>query len=292
MIKTIKDLIEEQRPFLNAEREIRMEDNLEDVYGRIPRLKDIDCEIVAIRRDILIASLEDDKVRESFLENSLRDKKIEREKIILDNSVDPLFDSPKPICTKCNDNGFVESKNGYPILCDCKNELFDIVCNKYAGLALFPLYKNEGFKSNMFGNKDRRIELVRRIIKVINGEDDQHKLMLYSDKAGTGKTYLAVCMTKNAISYGKSAYYLSATDMDDIDNELLDFIKSCDFLSIDNMYTIEGGRPKDINILNSILEARIAKGLTTLIISHCSFKVLCSESDVRIGSKLKKAWVI
>ena len=289
-MKTIKGLIAAGLAETEAARRIMRDENMNRVYAAHPELKDIDGRIIDIRKDRLIAVIDHDErlaKRYDIEEESLLSQ---RDMIIRDNGIDPEFDTEKCICTKCGDTGFVKGKDGTPRVCSCRQSELE-ECFESCGLGDYSTFTMKNYRDDYLGAPEKRSEIKKQMLRVMLGMGDtaSKPLWLYSGAPQTGKTYLSVCVTKTAISLGKSAFYTKCENLTALDDETVDALKRIDFLIIDDFaddVTLHG----DIgSILNSVLEVRTASGLCTILVSALPKEQLINGCDMRVSGKLGRA---
>lgn len=289
-MKTIKGLIAAGLAETEAARRIMRDESMKRVYDKYPELKDIDGRIIDIRKDRLIAAIDhDDKLakRYDIEEESLMSQ---REQIISDNGIDPEFDMEKSICPKCGDTGFVKGKDGTPRVCSCKQSELE-ECYDSCGLGDYTSFTMKNYRDDYLGEAAKRSEIKKQLLRVMLGMGDasEKALWLYSGAPQTGKTYLAVCIAKTAISLGKSAFYTKCENLASFDNDTIEDIKRIDFLIIDDFaddVTLHGDTG---SVLNSVLEVRTAAGLCTVLVSALPLTDLISGCDMRVSGKLGRA---
>ena len=291
-MRTIKSLINEEVISRASERAIVREENIEDVYYRYPELQKIDEELLALRGSRMLAVF--DKNEEPIKAIEVREEELKkaREAFISKNGIDPLFDEEKAFCQECDDTGYIEMANGKNAVCrSCmKSQIED--CFNSSGLKDYSTYKIKNFDRSLFGNKKERSDKLKSMMKLFEEDLEGCPLKLYSDRGGSGKTFLAVVVTKYAILEGKNALYTKAETFLDVNEDEKDDYKLCEMLIVDD-YSAEITRKWQIaSALNSILEARMASNRPTVIISSSSKEQLVMESDERIAKKIERSNLI
>ena len=149
----------------------------------------------------------------------------------------------------------------------------------------------KNYRKDYLGDAAKRSKIMEQLLKVMLGKEDtaDKPLWLYSGAPQTGKTYLAVCITKTAISLGKSAYYTKCENLSTLEEDTIDAIKRIDFLVIDD-FADDVTLHDDIGtVLNSMLEVRSAAGLCTVLVSALPAAELIKGCDMRVSGKLGRA---
>ena len=177
------------------------------------------------------------------------------------------------------------AKDGRKVVCaSCMKDALEEVFNE-SGLKDFGTYTLKSFKLDYNGSRASEFEGIRALIE---GKSEE-SLMLLTGGVQTGKTFLAVVSCKYAIMQGLSAYYMKSDRAGDFDNFELDELKTYDLIVIDDYAGEVTKYYKTANALHTLLEARLASGRATIIVSSSSIDTLVAESDERIAGKLRTA---
>ena len=287
-MKTISEAVNERLSRINNIKEVNKEDVIDAVYEKFPELKKIDSQLIEVRAEKLIASIEHDTDPIEALNKREADLLSEREKFLLDNNIRDDFDSTRAICRKCNDTGYVKTNDGRSVVCpdcmkDAVNEVFDA-----SGLKDYSTFTLKSFDLEYYEDKGARREKFNKLQKVMTRKSDT-SIMILNGTVASGKTYLAVISCKYAIIQGFSAHYLKADRLYELTEEQLDDLKTYDYIVIDD-YVPEITRVyKNATNLHALLEARTASNLPTVIVSSMPLAELVDGSEERIAGKLRGA---
>ena len=287
-MKTINELIAERTASGALRRRIAAEDNVIAVYKAHPKLASLDADLLEIRKSKLIAAVDHDDKPLPALEVREKQLREEREQYIKDNNIDPDFEEEKTVCEACGDTGYSKTKDGRRIVCpSCMSSLLEEAFNE-AGMSDYSSYAIKTFAFDHFGEaKSRKAKFMA--VKSLFEDEGRKGVAVYADRSRSGKTYLTVVAVKYAIIEAKSAYYAKAEQFEDMSYEKLEALKSCSFVAIDD-YSAESTYSRRVaSSLNSLLEARCANGLPTLIVSTSPFEDLVAGSDARISGKIVNA---
>ena len=287
-MKTINELIAGRAANSSLRRRIDAEDNMIAVYKAHPKLASLDNDLLEIRKSKMIAAVDHDDKPIPALEVREKELFAEREQYIKDNNIDPDFEEEKVACASCGDTGYSKTKDGRRIVCpSCMSGLLEEAFDE-AGLSDYSSYTIKAFAFDRFGDaKERKTKF--NAVKALFEEDGRKGVAVYSDRSQSGKTYLTVVAVKYAIIEAKSAYYAKAEHFEDMSFEKLEALKSYSFVAIDD-YSAESTFSRRIaSSLNSLLEARCANGLPTLIVSTSPYEDLVAGSDARISGKIVNA---
>lgn len=289
-MKTIKELIRISNENLEAVREIRRRERMNQVYSECEELRDTDEAMIEARKKRLMAVIDRDDKLVARLESEI-DKLTERRgRIIEANGIDPDFDSEVTICTKCNDTGFVKGKDGTVKVCSCREADLE-ECFAGSGMENFTSYDLSNYRNDYLGEPDNRKTLRSKLLMVMLGvgEEVKEPLWVYYAAPQTGKTYLSICIVKTAIRLGKSAYYTKCEDLANIGEDTLEQLNGIDLLVIDDFaddVTLSNGVG---SVLNNLIEIRNAAGRKTVLVTSIPVSSLINGCDMRISGKLKNA---
>ena len=286
-MKTIRSLIADRIISDKLVKDIRRENMISYVYRSHPSLEKMDEELVDIRKQKLMAAMEQDTDSAAPLAKREEELISQRDRYISEKGIDPLFDEVKELCPKCHDTGFVTTKSGNKAVCgNCmKEELSE--CYASSGMADYSSYTLKSFDFGYFKGADRKTPFNR--IKKMFEEKEGLPLMVYSAPSQTGKTYLSVVLTKYAIIEGNSAYFSKAEWFEDQELSDDEAVAECDFLVIDDYSASITNNRKIASNINKVLETRSAGSKPTLIVSTEPLETLVAGSDSRIAGKLSKA---
>ncbi len=284
-MKTIIDAVNERLARLKNLKEMESDDKRDALYRKFPGLRKIDNDLIDVRTARMICSIENDKEPVPLLNKREENLIKEREDFIKEHKIPANFTQAFVVCDKCNDTGFVTTKDGRRVICtscmkDALTEVFD-----ESGLKDFQTYDIKGFDISYNSDRNRMFKGLRSLME----GSSEKKLMLLSGAPQTGKTYLSVVACKYAILQGLSAYYVKADRLESFKYDDIDELKDYDLVIIDD-YAAEVTRVSRIaTALHNLLEARLAAGRSTVIVSTSPLEVLVSDSDERIAGKLRTA---
>lgn len=290
---TIKELIEMSKAEVEARRNIEKDQRVAEYYRKFPELAAIDGDLVELRKSGMIAALEgreDYAERFGSKEAALR---IKRKKYLKDNNIPADFDSEKFICGKCKDTGYIAGKDGTVKVCSCMKEQLE-ECYDNSGLRDYRSVKLESYRNDYLGDEQGRKKLMSSVLSAClgRGEKADKDIWIYRGDTQTGKTFLTIVICKGIINLGKSAIYCKCEAIEDMEDEDIEDLKSCDVLFIDDFAADIASRRKIAYILNTVFEVRKASGRKTLLVSYETQNQLVSDCDIRLAGKLKNAGYI
>ena len=289
-MKTINELIRMSNANLEAEREIRREERIREVYAKCDELRDTDEAIASARKTRLVAVIDHDEKLISRLETELEKLTARRGRIIEANGIDPDFDSEITLCSKCKDTGYVRGKDGTLQVCTCREADLE-ECFAGSGLENFTSYDMKNYRGDYLGEPEARKAARNKLLMVMlgAGEEFAKPLWVYYAAPQTGKTYLSVCIVKAAIRLTKSAFYTKCENLANLGDDTLEQLGRIDLLVIDDFADDVTLHNSIGSILNNLIEIRNAAGLKTVLVTSIPVGTLVSGCDMRISGKLKNA---
>ena len=292
-MKTIKDIIKENLAEIEAECELRRDDNIKKVYEQYPSLCECDEALISLRKNRLIAIINnDDKLVERIVQQEEKESQ-KRARIISDYGIDPNFDGDVHLCNRCKDTGFYKDKSNTVKVCKCKErELKECYAN--CGLENYSSYDMRNFRDDYLGDAKGRRKILEALLQVMLGVGDlaKNKAQIYYGAPQSGKTYLAVCIVKTAINLGKSACYIKCESLGELSKSEIKEIAAMSLVVIDDFGDDVTLHNNVGSAMNDILEARGAQSLPTIMVTSLPVTDLVKGCDMRIAGKLRNAGVI
>ena len=267
-------------------------------YKRYPDLEAIDKEIKVCKAELLLelAERRGQPVDRSAL-TVLDAKKI---RYLSEMEISPDYDKIIPFCKLCSDTGFT---NGRP--CFCYQELMVPALLKASGLDLYQGISFAQFSDKYF-SKPAQIRSIRAASEAyVDGFPGQTDNLFFWGNAGTGKTFMAVCIAKEVVNRAVSVLFIRISDLLETFNTYRtmmlsfspdearlteikakrDLILNGGLLVIDEL-GIEAKGPNTMADLLQILGTRRQQGLPTVITTNLSLPDLQKTYDNRLYSRL------
>lgn len=301
-IKAIMNEYEEIRERNKKELDKRKQ----ELYAKLPRLKEIDDEMINLGLKITKAVLMDTENREKLLEDLHKkqtDLKIEKAEILTANKYPKDYLQMKYCCKKCKDTGYIGLEK-----CSCLMQ--KLIAHQYKQFKLSHKIAKENFENfNINYYSDEPIDggisprenmqhIFMECIKYTKDFDTHNKNLLFVGRPGLGKTFLCNSIAKDLLDMGKSVIYQSAPDlidlvrkyMFDFDNEemgdeALKEIYECDLLIIDDLGTELNTQFSGLAIYN-ILNKRLTNNKKIIISTNLSVNEILNTYSERITSRI------
>jgi len=300
------------RAIMNEYEDIREKNKKEldkrkqELYAKLPRLKEIDDEMVNLGIRITKAVLMDEENREKLLEDLHKkqtDLKIEKAEILTANKYPKDYLQMKYSCKKCKDTGYVGSER-----CNCLMQ--KLIAYQYKQFKLSHRIVKENFENfniNYYSNepidggrspRENMQHIFMECIKYTKDFEQHNKNLLFIGRPGLGKTFLCNSIAKDLLDMGKSVIYQSAPDLVDLvrkykfdfDNEeagdeALKDIYVCDLLIIDDLGTELGTQFSGLVIYN-ILNKRLLENKKMIISTNLDVDEIIKTYSERISSRI------
>lgn len=282
------------------------EDRLQEVYEKIPRIREIDERLQKTGITIskaLIQGVDNPKKTIDDLKRELDQLKQERAILLTENNIPLQYLDDSFSCTNCNDTGFLP--NGQK--CGCFRQ--QLITKAYNMSNLSNVLEKENFQSfnlDIFSEEpfeDQSLTPKQNMMNIlnicegfvfnfdINSEDN----LLFCGETGTGKTFLANCIAKSLLDKEKIVIYQTAFKLleileeirfrDSDDKEKYNLLFETDLLIIDDLGTEMTNTFTNSELFN-IINSRLLSNKKTIISTNLSPKEMMDRYDDRIFSRL------
>ena len=286
------------------------EQRTSEVYGKIPRIKELDESIASESIEAGKAVLLGNKNAASGLDEKISRFVEEKKSLLLANGYSEDYLDEHYLCSKCNDTGFIGNE---PCGCFKKamtemafedSNLNDIIDRENFSTFNLNLYSDEladydqDLKCTPYKNM---IQIVKKAQNFTTNFDNEHKNLLIYGNTGLGKTFLTNCIAKEILTSGHTVLYyttFSLFDMlskytfkyEDYPKESFSYregLLSCELLIIDDLGT-EITSTFTIEQLYSIINERLLNNLSTVISTNLTPGQINLRYGERIFSRLSK----
>lgn len=299
-------IIQKQYELIQRENIEEIETRKKTLYDKLPRLRQIEDEMVKLSIDITRAILSESHTAEVLIDklrNKQLDLKVEKAEILSANKYPIDYLDPIYKCKLCKDTGFVNYQK-----CKCykQNEIY---LNYEQSNLSFILEKEnfEQFRWDYYSDdpeengisplKNMR-EIYKKCIDFVEYFDGHNKNLFFIGSPGLGKTFLCNSIAKDLLDKGKSVLYMTVPDLIDairkykfdFDKEennmpYLNEIYNCDLLIMDDLGTELSTQFSNQAIYN-ILNKRIVNMKKMIISTNLSGVDFQSTYSERIVSRI------
>jgi DNA replication protein DnaC len=298
--------IAEEYEIIREKNKNELESRKSLLYSKIPRLKEIDEELVKLGIDItrtILDKPEDCELLVRELQNRQMDLRIEKAEILTSNNYPKDYLNMKYQCKACKDTGFIENNK-----CSCyiQKEINNLYAQSNLGDIMekenFEQFRWDYYSDEVFDNGISPKENMKLIYsKCVNfvKDFDKHSInMLFIGKPGLGKTFMCSSIAKDLLDMGKSVIYKTVSDLidivrkykfdfenEEINEQYLDEIYNCDLLIIDDLGTELSTQFSNL-VLYSILNKRIQNSKKMIISTNLDIDEFTRIYSDRITSRI------
>lgn len=283
-----------------------LEHRKQTLYSRIPRLKQIEEELIKLSIDITRAILNKSDDPEALLDKLKKrqlDLKVEKAELLAANKYPIDYLDEIYQCKLCKDTGFVSYEK-----CRCfrQREIYlnyehsnfgSILSRENFEQFRWEYFSREPDESGISPLKNMQ-GIYKRCIDFVNNFDRDATSLFFIGNPGLGKTFLCNSIAKDLLDRGKSVIYNTIPDLIDamrkykfdFDNEesnlpYLNDIYNCDLLIMDDLGT-ELSTQFSNQVIYNILNKRIQNGRKMVISTNLSLQDFQSIYSERIVSRL------
>ncbi|MGN1157572.1 MAG: ATP-binding protein [Agathobacter sp.] len=281
----------------------------ENLYSRIPALKNIDDQIAEISVSSARKMLDGDSSALANLKANLADLRSQKSKLLSINGYDENYLEPVFTCRDCKDTGYINGTK-----CHCFNQ--EIINVVYSQSNIKNILERENFSTfsyEYYSDKDKNpatglssLDTIRQAVEkcqhFINDFHNKPKNLLFYGDTGVGKTFLSNCVAKELLEQGNSVIYFTAFQLFDIlskgvfdkDADAIaahQNIFDCDLLIIDDLGT-ELSNSFTTSQLFLCVNERILRQKSTIISSNLSPMDILETYSERTFSRITSNYTI
>lgn len=289
---------------MKAERESLQAARLQEIYAKLPRVREIDKQL---RSSMVLA------VQASFMKGQdgaealvqVRQANLalqeERKQLIIANFPTEYLDD-SPICAHCGGSGYIGST-----MCRClmdlcreeqKKEIALLSCGEHRfvdfRLDLYPAEKDSTYGASPRAIMTQTLEVCR---KFAEGFSKNSGNLLFNGGTGLGKTMLSACIACEVAEKGYSVAYESAPHLfskleknrfhpDEDSAMAVAKLENCDLLIIDDLGTELPGQFV-VASLYTLLNDRLLAGKATVISTNLNIAEIRQRYSPQIASRLQ-----
>lgn len=284
--------------------EYEAQDKKDEIYKKIPRIKQIDEELSSLGIQITKAIIKKDKDI-SILIDSLKQKsnnlKIEK-KLLLDKYNYPSdYFEVKYACPNCKDTGYMDFKK-----CSCfKQKLIDILYNQSNlkhildkenfDTFVFDYYSVHKFENEPISPRKNMEHIFNGCINFVKNFDTASENLFFYGSSGIGKTFLSNCIAKDLLDAGRLVIYQTASGLIELikannfesedKSETIKDIYECELLIIDDLGTEYITNYSQMELFN-IINQRLLSNKKIIISTNLSLDDIFKIYSERITSRI------
>lgn len=298
VVRTANQLLALRREKNLTEAELRKA----EIYSKIPEYYSLKKEMIDIMGESFL-KLGSDGYNTEDIKNKLLINTAKRKALLVEHGYPEDYTDEKFDCEKCSDKGYVGTTK-----CDCLKQLLRETAAKASNLNSFFSEDNfSNFSYSVFSDektngdispRDNIKNIVLNVKKFIDGFSDGNvKNLMFTGKAGVGKTYMASCIAKKLLDEGFDVYYQTSgriTELmedyrfkrnltDELLNEI-DRLSSTDLLIIDDLGS-EFKNSYTVSILYELINKRLMYKKKMIITTNYSLKELNEAYTERLFSR-------
>ena len=290
-----------------AERLAENEKRQQEVYQRVPRIKQIDAELrksMALAAQTIFVSGEDVATAMARVRQANQALQEERKTLIATYFEEGYLEDA-PICEKCGGSGYRGAT-----MCDCLAELcrqelrkeLTLLGNGQEQFSQFRLdYYSDAVDARLGVSPRTVMERTFRLCQTYAAEfGEGSESLLFSGSTGLGKTFLSACIAAAVSDRGYSVIYEPASHLlgkmerarfsgDEEARRETDKYTQCDLMIIDDLGTEMGGQFTTA-ALYSVINDRILSKKPTIISTNLNSEDLEKRYSTQIASRLLGAY--
>lgn len=289
----------------------QLDDKFNEIYNKIPRIKEINDSISSISVQGAKKMLLDGTGTLEDIKSQIEALSQEKASLLRQYGYSEDYLSMEYTCSKCKDTGYIGQNK-----CSClKNSIIEIL---YQKSSIKDVLTKENFSTFSFSHYDNAtkdpitgmtaLENIHDVVKtcreyIDNFKTDYKSLYLYGP-TGVGKTFLTNCIAKELIEDSSSVIYVSAIRLFEIlanstfkkngsddGKDLADNILDCDLLIIDDLGT-EMVNSFTASALFNCINERHLRRKSVIISTNLSLAELRSTYSERVFSRITSNYTL
>ncbi len=292
-----------------SDNEYTLRKHYEEVYSKIPQLKELDSAISSLSVQKAKSLLNGDESALSSLKSDITELALKKRALLLNHHFPEDYLELSYTCPDCRDTGYIGARK-----CHCFNKA--IIELLYAQSNLQGILEQENFStcSLDYYSSNHKDPLTGRSSKeaILTALETCHKfvdtfsthfqnILLYGD-TGVGKTFLSHCIAKELIESSYSVIYFSASRLFDFlakeafsrkeeAEEEYTHIYDCELLIIDDLGS-ELSNTFTTSRLFTVLNERILRRKSTIISTNLALEDIKSIYSERIFSRISSCYTM
>lgn len=292
------------------ENEHTLRRHYEEVYSRIPQIREIDDAISSLGMQKARSLLNGDESALSSFRSEMNKLIKKKETLLEENHFPSDYLELHYTCPDCKDTGYIGTEK-----CHCfrraiiellyeQSNLQGILAQENFDTCRLDYY-SPGHIDPLTGRSSREsmetaLHACHAFVNTFS--TDFRNILLYGD-TGVGKTFLSHCIAKELIEHAYSVIYFSASRLFELlakeafgkhvpeENDLLTHIYDCDLLIIDDLGS-ELSNSFTVTRLFTVLNERILRRRSTVISTNLALEDMKSIYSERIFSRISSNYTM
>lgn len=287
--------------------ENRAEENRrkEEIYEKLPRIKEIDQQIASSSIDAVRARLRGTVDTTSSVKETNRSLIEEKRGLLKENGYSPDYLMPIYTCPLCHDTGRVG--NDY---CSCFKQATISMLYKQSTLEQIletenfdhfdiNYYPDEADGVHPYTSRENMNNILEKTKQFVKDFDAKGGNLLFYGATGLGKTFLSNCIAKELLDSKHTVLYQTSIhlfeevcgdvimkkNLNPKNREIYDYLYRCDLLIIDDLGT-EINNSFVSSELYDILNTRLRENKSTVISTNLNLQELNDRYSDRISTRI------
>lgn len=285
-------------------------ERINEVYARVPRIKEIDDEInmrgMKNVQNILKDSKNHEKYNKDLKENLDRLEK-EKNELLDKNGIERTFKRYDYECKACSDTGY--TPDGKQCVC-LKQNLINEAFNSSNIGSTMKKYTFESFSLDVYSKEkgqyakvpyENMERIYKRTVKFCDEFDTSDKSLFFYGTTGLGKTFLSCAAANRLIKEGKIVVYARAVKLFNMfedykfnrlnDKSMIDNLYTCDLLIIDDLGTEVLSKMNNAALFD-VFDDRISNGKKMIINTNLDLKEIEKKYSARFTSRIVENFIV
>ncbi len=306
-MSVLRPILREREEKINIKK-IEADTRRNEIYSKIPRIREIDIELRKTPLEIVRATFKDkDKAKELLRASRNKNLKLqaERESLLASAGYSKDALEVQYDCKVCKDTGYVEPGKA----CECLlNEYKNAVVKKVAAEFSVSEKTFSAFDLELYSKSRGNLpfspyENIKRIydfcVNYAKHFGDRTENLFLTGGTGLGKTFLASCIAVEVATLGNSVAYTTAYDsvraMEERrfysqGEDKFEKLRACDLLVIDDLGT-EHINSFSTATLYNLINTRMTAGKKTVLISKLTVDEIETKYGEQFASRLRGEYI-
>lgn len=277
---------------------------IDEVYNKVPRIKEIDDETRAVGSSVtanILANPDKSQEYKAKMKESFARLRAEKEQLLAENGFSSDYMDMVYTCSMCEDTGYIGGAR-----CRCFEQ--KLINEAYMNSNLMMVIKEQNFERFSFDYYNdtaiepdgvsplSRIKDIYAICRKFSADFENYpKSLLFYGGSGLGKTFLSSCIAKEVLDSGKTVIYTGATRLFSLYEDykfgrtkadsMIEKSYETDLLIIDDLGTEFRSKATE-PFLFDLMNSRLLNGKKLIISTNYNMNELTSIYSTRFTSRV------